>query len=765
MIDHLVAQVRRAKNRMIADTVQNTGLLSVAGPSTATCTVLLWMSFGSSAVAQLPTPDPLKNEVPATAEQTSYPVGRKDTAQEKGVSEKCVIQKGADLRGERSGRDEAPSGVQLPPGVRVLRDLEYARTEGQSLQLDLYLPEETDNDNRLPLLVWLHGSDWTTGDAERINPLFVELVPHGYAIASIAYRLVGPVRHPHQVEDVKGAIRWLRAQDQRFGYDGTRIGLGGNSTGGHLALLAGLTNGHKALEGDTGGNPNLSSRVDAVVALFPPGNSEVLAASKAPFARNKTREPLRAASPVTYVDPGDPPLLILHGEGDSEVELEQSRLLHERYKLAGLVSNLHVLEGAGHGDREFRSARTKELVREFLDLHLRPEQLDSGQPLQLARTEEPMRGSPTKASSDQASTSPVPPMHGFHWMIGPRKGLGGTDEAYERLLAEVDKTLSENSCITGVFVIQHWNLLEPAPGDFRFERLDRLLSLIRKHGRYFKLAVTPGIYSPEWLYTKGSEGFETLGSNPSRRHIYQRKVRIPVPWDDHYQRYYYRLLEEVARRYGADPAFRAITVTVAAFMSAEWHLPRSTQDRQRWKAFAGFPERLERVWKDGIDRFATLFPKQMLVLHASSYPLGLKDLGDSVVDHGVTRYPERFAVQINQLMGRFDQMQRPTYRKLLDYRRRYGDRISIGLQNLSGWGFPQAAKEQGSLEMTAYNFAQAHGEYWELWYGDGKNLSTCQALRSHLEKVREKGLTASRRTLEDNNQYMPDPGPGRPRTD
>lgn len=352
-------------------------------------------------------------------------------------------------------------------------------------------------------------------------------------------------------------------------------------------------------------------------------------------------------------------------------------------------------------------------------------------------------------------------MHGFHWMIGPKSGLGGTDEEFARLLKGVDENLAVNPCITAVYAIAHWRLIEPEPGSYRFERLDRLLASVRRHGRYYKLAVNPGIYSPDWLYAEGAAPFQTLGTNPARRDIYQKNVRIPIPWDPVYQQHYYRLLEEIGRRYGADPSFRAVAVTAATFMSPEWHLPRSKQDHKRWQGLEGFPQRLEQAWTNGIDRFSSLFPAQILVLEASSYPLGLRELGDSIVHHGATRYPGRFAVQINQLTGRFDQKRRPTYRKLLDYRSRYGEDIAIGLQNLKGWSFPAAARKQGSIEMSVYNFVQAGGEYWELWFGDGKEPATCEALRGALKKARKKDLAAYRYQLEDRHEYVADPGLGR----
>ncbi len=170
------------------------------------------------------------------------------------------------------------------------------------------------------------------------------------------------------------------------------------------------------------------------------------------------------------------------------------------------------------------------------------------------------------------------------------------------------------------------------------------------------MAINPGVYSPDWLYAKGAEGFDTVGSNPARKQLYQQDIRIPVPWDPVFESSYFDTLAKVAARYRDDGHFRAITLTVATFMSPEWHLPKSAEDLRRWRSLPDYAGKLEQAWIAGIDRFAVLFPAQYLVLEASSYPLGLKAVGDAVVRHGATRQPGRFAVQINQLSGRLDQI-------------------------------------------------------------------------------------------------------------
>jgi acetyl esterase/lipase len=272
-------------------------------------------------------------------------------------------------RTQRDGRQQPGGGRRVPEGVKVLRDLEYANVDGQSLKLDLYVPEESDR--KPPLLVWIHGGGWTKGSKSQFNPMFVRLTAEGYAAASIDYRLDGLTSHPKQIHDCKGAIRWLRANAEKYGYDVTRIGVGGGSAGGHLVLLLGLSSGIQELEGEVGGNLDQSSQVHAVVDLFGPSDLTLFAKKSDHFRPNKTPELLKSASPVTYLTKDDPPLLIFHGDKDELVPLGQSEHIHKLYQERGLESSLHVIEGAGHGGPQFSDPARYKFVKEFFARHIK----------------------------------------------------------------------------------------------------------------------------------------------------------------------------------------------------------------------------------------------------------------------------------------------------------------------------------------------------------------------------------------------------------
>jgi acetyl esterase/lipase len=263
-------------------------------------------------------------------------------------------------------------GRKVPQGVKAIREIEYAKVAGKSLKLDLYVPRKAKTPGKKPrLLVWIHGGAWRMGSKAGINPSFLGLTADGYAAASIDYRLNGLQAHPEHIHDCKGAIRWLRANAAKYGYDASRIGVGGGSAGGHLVLLLGTSAGVKDLEGDVGGNLDQSSRVQAVVDLFGPADFELWWGKTARFRDSKIAKRLKSASPVTYVTDDDAPILVFHGDKDPIVPLLQSQSVHKRYQKAGLESALHVIKGAGHGGGQFSDNARSALVKAFLDRHIK----------------------------------------------------------------------------------------------------------------------------------------------------------------------------------------------------------------------------------------------------------------------------------------------------------------------------------------------------------------------------------------------------------
>ncbi len=279
-----------------------------------------------------------------------------------------------------AGKPSAPpkrKQAALPPGVKALRGLEYVPDKHERHRLDLYLPEKAAGP--LPVIVWVHGGGWRGGSKE--NCPAVPFAAKGYAVASINYRLSQHAIFPAQIEDCKAAVRWLRAHAKAYNLDPERFGAWGSSAGGHLVALLGTSGDIKELEGG-GGNPEQSSRVQAVVDWYGPtdftrmgGKHDSPTSAESlllggPVQEHKDRA--AKANPITYVSKDDPPFLILHGDKDTLVPLSQSELLADALKKAGAEVTLRVIRGAGHGGPAFFTPENRRLVEEFFAKHLRP---------------------------------------------------------------------------------------------------------------------------------------------------------------------------------------------------------------------------------------------------------------------------------------------------------------------------------------------------------------------------------------------------------
>jgi acetyl esterase/lipase len=245
----------------------------------------------------------------------------------------------------------------IPASVEFIPNVTYCRVGSRPLRLHLVRP--TARGAAVPLLIFIHGGGWSEGTKERgIVPL-VRFAQQGYAGATVEYRLSEEARFPAQIADVKCAIRYLRSHASEYGIDPNRIGLWGQSAGGHLAALAG-TSGDDSLAGPVEWQ-GTSSRVRAVidwngptdfiqdtaaVRTTDPEASAIVRLLGGPIPDRRALAAL--ANPITYVSADDPPFLILHGNQDRTVPLGQSVLLRDALRRVGVPVELHLLEGEGH---------------------------------------------------------------------------------------------------------------------------------------------------------------------------------------------------------------------------------------------------------------------------------------------------------------------------------------------------------------------------------------------------------------------------------
>lgn len=281
----------------------------------------------------------------------------------------------------------------IPPNVRIVKDLAYGG-KSQSQKLDLYIPKSDvlKTKSGLPLVIWIHGGGWNSGDkiGGPINPL----LEAGFATASINYRLSGEAKWPAQLDDCRSALTYIRAHAKEYGIDTKRMGLWGVSAGGHLVLML-------ALKGETPDvvSKTSSNAVSKTVALKPLdvaavcdwfGPTDIVRYVQAPKQNQHAIDMIHSligtqgaafmagcadASPITYVGQLKrvPPLLIMHGRSDMLVSISQSQLLVNRMKAQGLNNVRLVSVDGGHGYPGFELDTMLDVVK-FFKAHLHKEE-------------------------------------------------------------------------------------------------------------------------------------------------------------------------------------------------------------------------------------------------------------------------------------------------------------------------------------------------------------------------------------------------------
>jgi acetyl esterase/lipase len=280
------------------------------------------------------------------------------------------------------GVDPRSASLSAQPPLPTERDVTYCTLDGVELKMDIYRPQRSAAPT--PALLYVHGGGWTGGDkrsGEGIRDI-PELLARGYLVAAVNYRLAPRYKFPAMIEDVKCAVRFLRANAERFSINPEKIGAWGGSAGGHLVALLGTAD---ATAGwDVGQYLEQSSRVQAVVDMYGPTDLTVLFEGANPRlmeqvfgTSDRNSETLQKASPVNWVSSDDPPFLILHGERDSLVPVSQSQIFYEKLRAAGVPATFVIVKNAGHGFAPLggpispsRQELTK-MIADFFDQYLK----------------------------------------------------------------------------------------------------------------------------------------------------------------------------------------------------------------------------------------------------------------------------------------------------------------------------------------------------------------------------------------------------------
>lgn len=241
--------------------------------------------------------------------------------------------------------------------------------------MDVYFPEAG---GPWPVLVYVHGGAWMHGDKSEAMMFARGMTAQGYLVVSLNYRLYPAGRYPAMIQDVKCAIRALRAHSELYNLDPNRIGAVGVSAGGHLVSLVGTSD--QTAGTDVGEYLDQSSRVQAVVAMAPVTdltrhfpNADIEMMRQVGFGEDNIVE----ASPISHVTPDDPPFLLIHGDRDELVPVDQSQLMYERLVQAGVPAELIVVQNAGHSMTAPRGTATPSLgeinqsITDFLAKYLK----------------------------------------------------------------------------------------------------------------------------------------------------------------------------------------------------------------------------------------------------------------------------------------------------------------------------------------------------------------------------------------------------------
>jgi len=223
---------------------------------------------------------------------------------------------------------------------------------GRSLKADIFLPPLEEKSR--PAVLFIHGGGWIEGDRSQLRGYGILLARLGFVCMCNSYRLSNESIWPAQIQDVNCAIRYLRTNATDLGLDPDRIGVSGNSAGGHLSLMAAATNYDQIFEGE-GGSNEVSSEIKAVCAIYPPTTIrqlEMLNPLENAFlmlmGKEAKKEDFDKASPLNYVTEDYPPCMLIHGSTDSVVRLKDSTKFYEKLIEFNRPASLHIFSEEEH---------------------------------------------------------------------------------------------------------------------------------------------------------------------------------------------------------------------------------------------------------------------------------------------------------------------------------------------------------------------------------------------------------------------------------
>lgn len=265
-------------------------------------------------------------------------------------------------------------------------DVDYVGDGIEGHKMDIHVPDDGKESHKV--IVLIYGSAWFSNNAKAsaFQSYGKQLLDGGFAVVSINHRASTEAKFPAQINDVKAAIRYVRGNAAKYGFDTSFVGITGFSSGGHLSSLAGTTNGVKTkkfgkvkidIEGSLGAYTKESSRVDAVVDFFGPidvsrmERCETYKDDKSPEAvllgcsPSKNPELSKSLSPMSYIDKNDPKFLVIHGDADPVVPYCQSEFFAKALKDKGVLEDFIIVPNGNHGPVTFNDYTFQRMVNFF----------------------------------------------------------------------------------------------------------------------------------------------------------------------------------------------------------------------------------------------------------------------------------------------------------------------------------------------------------------------------------------------------------------
>ena len=284
------------------------------------------------------------------------------------------------------------------PVIQQISDVVYEQVPMRgypnvAMKMDILQPKVQE---KLPAIVYVTGGGFINANKDNGIQLRMHLAEAGYVVASIQYRVAPTAQFPQPVEDVKAAIRYLKAHADQYGIDPDRVGIVGGSAGGYLTAMAGTTSGTTTF--DKGENLQVSSSVKAAVDLYglsdltcigddysdavkaahrSPGSTEALWVNGSPVFGGKDggiladKKAADAANPITYISKDSAPMLLMHGTKDYLVSPSQTDLLFQALQQKGIPSERYLVEGAAHGGIYWNQEEVMDIITQFFDRYMK----------------------------------------------------------------------------------------------------------------------------------------------------------------------------------------------------------------------------------------------------------------------------------------------------------------------------------------------------------------------------------------------------------